>query len=361
MFLYTPPPAAHRAREIDAVGNGVLVYRDGILVEPYGLGDDDWTGVAARKAQRQGYALIQPVTFSGHVLISRNENPQLRDMSNRQGLIQDQASDVFVNHVRAEFAFFEAHIFEELSTRWTRKEMKASQQAVNVLETADVRLRAVAHSLGQPLFGLSVDVAALKAVAQRETIPDEIRTHLLEIAGSAEAHISLSQTILRRFLDVQPLSIAEVNVAQLVTDVVSEVQPLANSLGVRIEVDRWPLKNALVARDLAFEAVKEIVRNGIQAERPLDRPGVLKITHHEDKGDFVLDVIDNGTGIPGVKPDDPVNLIQSTKGRPAQGLAYAEMIMQASLGRIRIADTGQDGTHFELYLPDRVSGLRSDQ
>ena len=46
-FLYTPPQAARRAREIDAVGNSVLLYRDGILVEPYGLGNDDWIGVAA--------------------------------------------------------------------------------------------------------------------------------------------------------------------------------------------------------------------------------------------------------------------------------------------------------------------------
>ena len=361
IFLYAPPPAARRAREIDAVGNGVLLYRDGILVEPYGLGDDDWIGVAARKARRQGYALIQPITFSGHVLISRSENPHLRDMSNRQGLIEDQATEVFVNHVRAEFAFFEGQIFEELAARWTAKETKASRQAANVLETADVRLRAVAHSLGQPLLGLSADILALKTVAQRETVPDDIRTHLLEIAASAETHIGLSQTILRRFLDVRPLSMTLVNVTQLVADVVSEVKPLANSLGVRIEVDQWPSKNALVSRDLVFEAVKEIVRNGIQVERPAGRPGVLQITRHEDMGDFVLDVIDNGTGIPGVKPDDPLNVIGSTKGRPAQGLAYAEMIMQASLGRIRIANTGQDGTHFELYLPDRVSGLRSDQ
>ena len=361
MFLYTPPPAAHRAREIDAVGNGVLLYRDGILVEPYGLGNDDWIGVAARKARRQGYALIQPITFSGHVLISRSENPHLRDMSNRQGLIEDQASEAFVNHVRAEFAFFEGHIFEELSARWTAKEIKASQQARDVLENSDFRLRTVAHSLGQPLLGLTADIAALKTVAQRTTIPEETRTHLLEIATSAEAHISLSQTILRRFLDVRPVLRTGVNLAQLVADVVSEVEPLANSLSVCIEVDQWPSKIALVPRELVFEAVKEVVRNGIEAERPTGRPGVLKITHHEYMGDFVLDVIDNGTGIPGVKPDDPVSLIRSTKGRPAQGLAYAEMIMQDALGRIRIKDTGQDGTHVELYLPDLVSGLRSDR
>ena len=361
VFLYTPPPAAQRAREIDAVGNGVLLYRDGILVEPYGLDNNDWIGVAARKARRQGYALIQPITFSGHVLISRSENPHLRDMSNRQGLIEDQASEVFVNHVRAEFAFFEGHIFKELSARWTAKEKKASRQAASVLETAEVRLRAVAHSLGQPLFGLSTDIASLKTVAHRKTVPNEIRALLLEIAASAETHIDLSRTILRRFLDVRPLPMTEVDVAQLVADVVGEVEPLADSLGVRIEVDQWAQRNALVARDLVFEAVKEIVRNGIQAERPTGKPSILQITHHEDKGDFVLDVIDNGTGIPGVSPDAPVSLIESTKGRPAQGLSYAETIMQASLGRIRIASTGPDGTHFELYLPDRVSGLRSDQ
>ena len=361
VFLYTPPPAAQRARQIDAVGNGVLLYRDGILVEPYGLDNNDWIGVAARKARRQGHALVQPVTFSGHVLISRNENPFLRDMSNRQGLIEDEASEDLVNHVRAEFAFFEGHIFDELSARWTTKEAKASRKAEDVLETSDFRLRAVAHSLGQPLLGLSADILALKTVAQLKTVPEEIRSNLLEIAGSAEKHVELSRTILRRVLDAPAVSRTEVNVAKLVADVVREVEPLSNSLGVRIEVDQWPSKNALVTPELVFEAVKEIVRNGIQAERPEGRPSVLQIRHHEDMGDFVLDVIDNGTGIPGVNPDHPLSLIASTKGRPGVGLANSELIMQASLGRIRIAKTGQDGTHFELYLPDRVSGLRSDQ
>ena len=360
MFLYTPPPAAKRARAIDVVGNGVLLYRDGVLVEPYGIGNDDWIGVAARKAQRQGHALIQPVTFSGYVLISRSENPQLRDMSNRQGLIEEQASEVFVNHVRAEFALFEGHIYDELSTRWTAKEKKATRHATDALERAEIRLRAVAHSLGQPLLGLSTDIVALRTVAQLSTVSKELRSHLVEIAESAEDHIEVSQKVLNRFLDVQPLTRTEVNVAQLVADVIGEVEPLASSLGIRLEVDQWPLKIALVARDLVFEAVKEVVRNGIQAKRPSDRPGILRIKHHEDMGDFVLDVIDNGSGIQGVGPDYPLSLIGSTKGRPAQGLAYAEMIMQASLGRIRIADTGNDGTHIELYLPDRVAGLRSE-
>ena len=361
MFLYTPPPAAHRARAIDVVGNSVLLYRDGILVEPYGIGNDDWIGVAARKARRQGHARIQPVTFSGHVLISRSANPYLRDMSNRQGLIDDQASEVFLNHVRAEFAFFEGHIYDELAARWTSKEAKAAEQAASALETSEFRLRAIAHSLGQPLLGLSAEISALNTVARWETVPDQVRTHLLRIAANAKAHVDTSQTILHRFLDFRPMPRTEVDLAGLVAEVVSEVDPLANSLGVRVEIGRWPSKNVIVARDDVFEAVKEIVRNGIQAERPEGRPGTLQIMHHEEMGDFVLDVIDNGNGIPGVSPDDPLSLIESTKGRPGEGLAYAELIMQASRGRVRIARTGQCGTHVELYFPDRVAGLRSEQ
>ena len=360
-FLYTPPPAAQRARAIDFVGNSVLLYRDGILVEPYGIGSNDWIGVAARKARRQGHALIQPLTFSGHVLISRRNNPYLRDMSNRQGLIEDQASEDFLNHVRAEFAFFEGHIFEELSARWTSKEAKAAKQAENVLGTSEVRLRAVAHSLGQPLLGLSADIISLRRLAESKAIPGEIRARLLEIAESAKAHVDLSNTILRRFLDVRLFSVNEVNVAEFVADIVNELEPLANSLDVCIEIDPMPSKSVFIAPDFVSEAVREIMRNGIEAERPENRAGVLKITHHEDTGDFVLDVIDNGNGIPGVNPDHPLSLIESTKGRPGVGLATAEVSMQASLGRIRIADTGQAGTHIEFHLPDRVSGLRSDQ
>ncbi len=282
-------------------------------------------------------------------------------MSNRQGLIEDEASEVFVRHVRAEFAFFESMIFKELSARWTAKEKKASRKAADVIEGSDIRLRAIAHSLGQPLLGLSAEMVALKTVAQRRDVPETIRPHLLAIAKSAEAHVAYSQTILNRLLDVRPVSRTEVDVAQLVADVVNEVEAFADSLDVRIEVDELPSQNALVARELVFEAVKEIVRNGVQAARPADRPGVLRITHHEYMGDLVLDVIDNGTGIEGAAPDHPLSLIASTKGRPGEGLVNAELSMHVSLGRIRIANTSHEGTHFEIYLPELVSGLRSDR
>lgn len=362
VFLYTPPPAARRAKEIDAVGSGVLLYRDGLLVEPYGLDNDDWVGVAARKAQRQGYAIVQPATFSGYVLISRDSNPDLRDMSNRQGLLRNEASEAFIDHVRAEFAVFEKHIFEELSQRWEAKEKKAARQAIGATETADVRLRAVAHSLGQPLLGLAADIAGLKRVAKRTGVHAHMRDILLDIAGSAEEHLGHAEEILRRFLDIRPIERTEVSAAQLVASVATESRALSRSLKVNVVVDEVPDRKVLVARDLVLEALKELVRNALEAPRPTGRAAQVRLTSHEsDAGDLVVDVVDNATGIKGANGDHPLSSIRSTKGRPGQGLATVETSIQASLGHVRLSSTGRNGTHIEVYLPDRVAGLRAEK
>jgi nitrogen-specific signal transduction histidine kinase len=359
-FLYSPPPAARRAKEIDAVGSGVLLYRDGVIVEPYGLEANDWVGVAARKASRQGYALVQPSTFSGYVLISRDANPSLRDMSNREGLLRSEESEAFISHVRSEFRNFEGLIYEELAKRWEAKEEKAARSSATATATADVRLRAVAHSLGQPLLGLTADIAALKSVARRSKLNAAARNALIDIATSADGHLDNANTILRRFLDIRPIQRTEVSVNDIIDDVVTECRSLARSLGAKLLVTRPNPRKIFVAQDLVFEGLKEIVNNALEAPRPPDRePEVRLLSHESEDGDLVIDVIDNALGIRGAKSNGPLSAIPSTKGRPGQGLATVETIIQATAGNARIARSDKSGTHFEIYLPDLLSGLRT--
>ena len=180
-FMYTPPPAAKRAKEIDAVGSGVLLYRDGVMVEPYGLDGNDWIGVSARKAQRQGYALIQPSVFSGFVLISRLDNPALRDQSNRQGLLESEISEAFcmarsggilrLERVRCPGALAVGNLnrIEGLNKRRSRGDRSGRDP--------DARDRS--SLLGQPLqgwmrtfmvFGLSPNIQTAPAHVSRESI-----------------------------------------------------------------------------------------------------------------------------------------------------------------------------------------------
>lgn len=358
-FLYTPPPAAKRAKEIDAVGSGVLLYRDGVLVEPYGLDGDDWVGVSARKAQRQGYALIQPNVFSGYVLISRAENPKLRDMSNRQGLLDSEISESFVQHVRAEFSFFETEVFEELKQRWKSKAEQAAEQARETIDLAAVRLRAIAHSLGQPLLGLNADITAIRIIAKNRDLPKPISTRLLELADSAAAHLRQAQNAISRFRDVPITERTVVPVAVLVTEAISLIRVLAKSLSVDIRVEGMPKRDVFVHRELVVEAIAELVRNAVEAPRKPGSTSEVLLRYHEEERDFVLDICDNGGGIAGIDASGDLSAVQSTKGRPGMGLSTVIEIVTASRGRVRVAQTGPQGTHVEVFLPDRVSGLRS--
>jgi signal transduction histidine kinase len=357
-FLYTPPPAARRAKEVEAVGSGVLLYRDSVLVEPYGLDGNDWVGVSARKAQRQGYALIQPSLFSGYVLISREANPELRDMSNRLGLLENEPTEIFLRHVQAEFSFFEAEVFDELKQRWESMEEKAARQAEQTIDLAAIRLRAIAHSLGQPLTGLAADVRAIRIIAKKPGIPRELSDQLVNLADSAAAHVRQAQESLGRFREVPANERTLVPVQDLVNEAVSPVRPLARSLGIKLKVAAMPARSVLVHRELLIEAVSEIVRNGLESDRPCDAVGLVELDHHEEDGDFVLEVIDDGSGIPNVGVDGDLSTIASTKGRPGMGLATVLEIVLASRGRIRVAETGPDGTRIEIRLPDRIKGLR---
>ncbi|AFD27764.1 sensor histidine kinase [Deinococcus gobiensis] len=78
---------------------GIRIYRDGFLVKPYGLKNNDWLGLAPRKI-RQNQGVIQAglgdYRLSNHQIIgkvdiSRLYNPLLEDRTNREGLIDNNA------------------------------------------------------------------------------------------------------------------------------------------------------------------------------------------------------------------------------------------------------------------------------
>ena len=86
-----------RLGAIDSIGNmrevralqrrwsGILLYRDGFRVLPYGEDDDDWLELDRRALGSKGY-LLNKAQFVGRVTISRLLNPELVDQTNRQGL-----------------------------------------------------------------------------------------------------------------------------------------------------------------------------------------------------------------------------------------------------------------------------------
>jgi hypothetical protein len=76
-------------RDLDRVA-GINVYRDGFRVLPYGEPGNDWLNLDARRIQNPTQRISNNQVF-GFVRISKDTNPQLRDQTNREGLISNQA------------------------------------------------------------------------------------------------------------------------------------------------------------------------------------------------------------------------------------------------------------------------------
>lgn len=83
--------------ELVKPNSGIRVFRDGFRILPYGNRDDDWLSLDARRVGRTFETQISRNQVFGTVEITSSDNPELRDKSDRGGLIDNQAFKDFAS------------------------------------------------------------------------------------------------------------------------------------------------------------------------------------------------------------------------------------------------------------------------
>lgn len=66
----------------------IYLYRDNVRVYPYGDPDDDWLNIDVRRGTARAGDFFSNDQIVGWIDISQEENPNLRDKTNREGLIE---------------------------------------------------------------------------------------------------------------------------------------------------------------------------------------------------------------------------------------------------------------------------------
>ena len=352
--------SARRLQELH-IQTGVFVYRDGVRVEPYGGPDDDWLGAQARKASRQGYAAIQPKQLYGFVAISKRTNPEMIDMSNRQGLVEDEAFEDFITHSRAEFRNFETIIFEEfVEPDWEGDVDRVQKLAERTQGSSAVIIRDLVHSLRQPVAGLGTELGNLRFVLENFPIPDETRARLDEVRQRAAAHVDDLDALVTEFLEVRPEADVEpVAIRDVVAEAVAAVNNLAVTNGVEIEVDVD--ERTVVARPLYLRrAVTELLRNAVQAPRAKDADRRwVRITSGVANGSALITVADNGIGVDDTIASRLFREPVSTTGRQGAGLTTARDLVATFRGQIELVNPGEPGAVFQIRLPS-MGDLRKE-
>nr|WP_081448799.1 ATP-binding protein [Geodermatophilus obscurus] len=152
--------------------SGVSVYRDGFRVLPFGEPGDDWLGLDKRRINNPSLRVSNNQVV-GEVFITHEENPGLRDQTNREGLIEGPAYDALVGAV--------VDVINELEQRrfaFRRSQTKPDPEKQGTRLFEDLRITDLAAAVRER-HGEDSELLAL--VARRESQIDENISKVKEV------------------------------------------------------------------------------------------------------------------------------------------------------------------------------------
>jgi signal transduction histidine kinase len=158
-------------REQQQRWSGILLYRDGFRVFPYGEDEDDWLALDRKALARTGYTLNK-AQFVGKVEISRVSNAALVDQTNREGLRETPEQQVFLGIMQ--------YVIQDLlfkSMKNVERQYKAQKVDLSEAKTEVANLEARAKGA----------LSKLRKIApQGDTSIEELQQTLFDFADFAE-------------------------------------------------------------------------------------------------------------------------------------------------------------------------------
>jgi PAS domain S-box-containing protein len=218
------------------------------------------------------------------------------------------------------------------------------------LSAAGRLTRGVAHEVKNPINAIVLHLQLLQNKLQQND-PDTVRH--MEVIGNEIHRLDRVVQILVDFTRPRDLHLEEVDMRRLLEEVAALAAPDAAQHNVKVseEFPAEPL-TARVDSDLMKQAIVNLVLNGVQA---MPQGGTLTLAARRDDESVVMEVRDQGTGIPPEVQEKIFELYFTTKkGGSGIGLAQAYQIMQWHYGSIAFESTPGAGTTFRMRLPAPV-------
>ena len=204
----------------------------------------------------------------------------------------------------------------------------------------------VAHEVKNPINAIVVHLEVLR---EKFTIDDpEVRRHM-SVIDSEIRHLDRVVQTLVDFTRPVELNLVPKDLAGLVAKVLELAGPDAQRHGVKLI--SFPMQGALpvkVDADLVQQALLNIVLNGVQA---MPRGGILTVNALRSGAEGVVEIRDQGKGIPAEIREKIFNLYFTTKKEGTGiGLPMTYRVMQLHNGSVDF-DSSKIGTTFRLHFP----------
>ncbi len=205
----------------------------------------------------------------------------------------------------------------------------------------------VAHEVKNPINAIVVHLEILKNKLQ-EVAPDAQRH--MDIIGNEIRRLDRVVQTLVDFTRPVELKLSEVDLRKLSEEVAMLAGPEAEKHNVKVEyIALAPTLPVYVDADLMKQAILNIVINGVQA---MPEGGTLKMIARRTESAAMLEVHDQGAGIPKELQDKIFNLYFTTKKAGSGiGLAMTYRVLQLHNGALEFETEVGKGTTFRLQVP----------
>jgi signal transduction histidine kinase len=196
-----------------------------------------------------------------------------------------------------------------------------------------------------------------------------LKNKLEQVAPDAQRHMNIIENEIRRldrvvqtlvdFTRPVELKLSEVDLRKLAEEVAQLAGPEAASHNVKLEFTGLaPALPVYVDADLVKQAILNIVLNGVQA---MPEGGTLRMTARKTESAAVVEIHDQGHGIPKEIQDKIFNLYFTTKKAGSGiGLAMTYRVLQLHNGALEFETEQGKGTLFRLQVPLQTDAEKND-
>jgi len=357
LFYFLDRPKKDDAR---GVTPGVRLYRDGFRVEPMGSGKTDWLGIEEKRAKRAGHAHIVPTRLFGFVNVSRITNPDIKDTTSREALIDSPQVQALFSALREQLRFLEESIQVDVAEpRW--KENR-SKQAVALeqarLQSLSILSAGLGHELRQPLQAIRMDADNIKIRLAQLGIVDADITAAQESIDTAIAridnNINLIAAIASGSVDRTDALDASVVIRKQTTFLGNRCSAEGISLNLQVPPDLMVNSN----ETLIGMVLINLVQNAIDAFDNVsdDRAKRIDIlASNASSVNISISVSDNADGIPeSIRSKIFKRFTTQKTGGWGVGLYNCRTFLESHGGRISFSSEEGKGTTFTFSLPKAV-------
>jgi len=402
-------------KDLDSIA-GINIYRDGFRVLPYGEPDNDWLRLDIRRVQNPSKRLSNN-QITGYIGITADNNPDLHDRSNREGLDNNQAYDDLRDVMKAVLSDLEElrrierkpkqekltsdksnqeNLFSSPnfdSIRDTLKSQRASKEVIGLISTVETEWKRkvlkfksvlsqyhslatlgsivdkVLHDGRQPLSTIQIEAGLGKEISQEHISPEDdsiqlSKKDILEIDTGFSRIIDQANVIRTVFKRIEPFGGRKKGrpkkyyIEEVISDTFSLFERDIKDCNIKIDL---PNSETLVSIDP--DELKEIFTNLL-----MNSVYWLELVPKNNRNisvainrlaDTSLEILFSDSG-PGVDPLYKSEVFEPYFSKKPDGVGLGlsivgEIVKDYYNGSVELLDTGKSGgASFRIIIKKRV-------